>query len=207
MKIKRVTTGMIEENCYVYYDENYKEAVVIDPGNLNDEVYEFLVENNLKLIYILLTHGHYDHINGVESLKAKTGVDVISHKDEKPVLNDPNINHSNFQEKKLSIEADIYIENGYIVEFGNTKLEVIHTPGHTPGGVCYYDKVEGVIFTGDNLFKNTIGRTDLPLSVPADLPKYLKERVLVLPDATVAYCGHGLKTTIEFEKAYNPHLK
>ncbi len=206
MNIKRITTNKIEENCYVYYDQT-NEAVVIDPGNEGDEVFNFLEEEKLNLKYILLTHGHYDHTNGVKSLKEKTGVKVISHKDEKPVLNDPNINYSVMQGEKISFDADIYIDNGYIIEFGNTKLEAIHTPGHTPGGVCYYDKMNKVIFTGDNLFRNTIGRTDLPLGVSEDLPKYLKERVLVLPDETVAHCGHGLKTTVGFEKTNNPHLR
>jgi glyoxylase-like metal-dependent hydrolase (beta-lactamase superfamily II) len=178
MLIKTIKVGDLQTNCYIVIDEKSNEAVIIDPG---DEASEILRElKNLKIRYIILTHGHPDHFGAVNNIKAKTGAPLLMH---------PADNWFFKPDKELS--------EGQEIKFGEISLKVLHTPGHTKGGVCLY--ANGHLFSGDTLFSEAHGRTDLPGGSIEEMRKSLK-RLASLPDETRVYPGHDEETTIGLEK-------
>jgi len=203
MKIKKFEVGPLFVNCYIIYDERTKEAVVIDPGDEPDLILDFIKEENLNLKYILCTHGHFDHIGSVKELRDETGAKVVLHeKDIEIYRNSPQIAMQFFGiEIEPQPEPDILIKNGEILNTGNIQLTVIHTPGHSPGSVCFYN--DGYIFTGDTLFAGSVGRTDIIGGSMNELLNSLK-KIASLPDETIVFPGHGPKTKIGIEKKTNP---
>lgn len=203
MKIKKFEVGPLFVNCYIIYDERTKEAVVIDPGDEPDLILDFIKEENLNLKYILCTHGHFDHIGSVKELRDETGAKVVLHeKDIEIYRNSPQIAMQFFGiEIEPQPEPDILIKNGEILNTGNIQLTVIHTPGHSPGSVCFY--TDGYIFTGDTLFAGSVGRTDIIGGSMNELLNSLK-KIASLPDETIVFPGHGPKTKIGIEKKTNP---
>ena len=209
MTIKLFKSKDIRQNVYLYYDEKSGEGVIIDAGcNENDVdlIKAELDENNINIKAILLTHGHIDHIVTVEELKQLTGAMVYSHEAEKLLLSDPALNLSIETRKVQKITPDKYFKDGDIFAFGETALKVIHTPGHTQGGACYYDEKNRNLFTGDVLFSNSIGRTDLPQGDTAALINGIRTKLMTLPDDTNVFPGHSGTTTIGREKMSNPFL-
>ncbi len=202
MKLEIFVTNSLRELSYVLYDENTKDAVCIDPGNEDDTILEYVKENNLNLKYILLTHGHFDHIMGVESLK-KTGAKLVAHEEEKLILENHLYNGGVMNGINISFEADLYINESTELSDVDFNIKVLHTPGHTPGGVCYYLPDLDIVFTGDTMFRETIGRTDFPYGSHENLLKSIATKLFVLPENTVCYTGHGEDTSIEHEKKYN----
>ncbi len=197
----------MEQNAYIYYDENTKDGVVVDPGGEGETLLGFIRENGLQIAAILLTHGHFDHIMAVKDLKNALQVPVAAHKDEVEILSDPAINFSGYNGgTKVSIKPDILLTHEEDFTFGGCRLHVIHTPGHTPGGVCYYDEAYGTMFTGDTLFKSSIGRTDLPGGNTKMLYHAISTRLLPLPEHVAVYPGHGPSSTIGREKKHNPYF-
>ena len=157
MEIKTLIVGPIQENCYIASDPQSQEAVVIDPGDEADLIIEYIQEKKLHVNYILLTHGHHDHIGAVAEVKAATNALVAIHADDQMMLTDAGKNLGDI----ILSPADMVLHNNDVISFGSYHLRVIYTPGHTQGGCCYYEASEKVCFTGDTLFKGTVGRTDL----------------------------------------------
>ncbi len=228
MKIKTFIVPPLAENCYLYYDENSKDGVLIDPGGSLLEIMNYIQEKGIQISRILLTHGHYDHVGSVtklkEALSTKTGshsqnVKICAHKDEVSLLSDPKLNLSVFlRDKAFSILVDEALEDGAEIVLGTknsdkpvegsakgTLLRVLHTPGHTKGCVCYYDPQEGVLFSGDTLFRETVGRTDFPGGSTQELLSSI-EKLFTLPEDTAVYPGHEEATSIGHEKRHNPLL-
>ena len=187
----------IVTNCYIIKDEETNEVMVIDPGGETNKIIDMIniLEGNLKYIY--LTHCHGDHIGAVEELRNKKGGKVLIHSDDYEGLKNPEINLTGFMsELPISIEADARVNDGDLLHIGNIEFRVIHTPGHTKGGSSLYSEKEQMLFSGDTLFKGMWGRTDLPTSSFEDIMKSINDKLLVLPDDTVVYPGHGIITKI-----------
>ena len=204
--IKRLEVGPIMANCYILGCEDTKEAVVIDPGEDADRILMTLAESSLKVKYIINTHGHFDHVGANKRMKDATGAELAIHPDDAPMLNE--LSHSARMfglTAENSPEADIMLSDGQKLTFGNHTLEVIHTPGHSLGGICLY--TDGILIVGDTLFAGSIGRTDLPGGDYDTLISSIKTRLLNLDDQTVVYPGHGPQTTIGREKSMNPFLR
>lgn len=207
MKIKALVVGPIMENCYILHDEQTLEGIIVDPG---DEATSILnVVDNLKLHikYIVNTHGHADHIGANKELGLALKAKLAIHADDACMLTDPHLNLSEngyMGRPIISQSADIILHEGDIISFGNCNLKVIHTPGHTPGGICLVG--EGVVMSGDSLFAGSIGRTDFPTGSMTDLISNLKAKILTLDENLTVFPGHGGATTIAYEKQINPYL-
>ncbi|MDD3613567.1 MAG: MBL fold metallo-hydrolase [Caldicoprobacterales bacterium] len=205
MKVLTLKTGYMAANAYIVYTENKPEAVIIDPGDDIELIMDLIKEHELKLEKILLTHGHFDHIGAVKDLKERTGAQVAIHKQEADFLTDPNKNLSYIINRQIVQDpADIFLEDGDLIRVADMEFKVLHTPGHTEGGVCY--KLGKVLFTGDTLFEGSVGRTDLSGGSYEQLMSSIREKLLVLDDDHLVYPGHGRQTTIGRERRENPFL-
>lgn len=206
IKIKTMVLGMVQTNCYIVRARDSKEAVVIDPADRAEKIYSYLNENDLVCKRILLTHGHFDHIMAAEKLKALTGAGIYAGENEETLLNDSNLNASINFGREVSLKPDYFLKDKEEFEAAGLIWQVIYTHGHTEGGACYYLKDESTLFSGDTLFYESIGRTDLPTGNHQILIESIKSRLFILPDETEVYPGHGRPTTIGHEKQYNPFL-
>jgi glyoxylase-like metal-dependent hydrolase (beta-lactamase superfamily II) len=205
MVIKRLVVGLLQVNCFIVFDENTKEAVIIDPGGGSREILKFLEKNSLQTKYIINTHGHLDHTFENKKIKEVTNCKILIHKLDADMLTSPSKNFSLMMGIIFkSPPADRLLEEGDIIKVGNFTLKVLHTPGHTPGGISLV--CDKVVFVGDTLFAGSVGRTDLPGGSMEELIKGIREKLLVLPDETIVYPGHGPSTTIGKEKNTNPFI-
>ncbi len=191
----------MDQNIYVYFDENTKDGVIVDPGLYEPKLLEQIAENNINIKGILLTHGHYDHMFGALELKNKFNCDIYSGEKETLVTNDPNVSFTARYDGRKFI-ADVLLKDEEVIEIGSIKLKVISTPGHTPGGVCFLDEETGVMFTGDTLFRGTFGRTDFPYGDFGQLKTSLL-RLFELPEHIQVFAGHMGSSTIGHEKKTN----
>lgn len=184
MKLEVLKVGPIATNCYIVWDEPTKIAVVIDPGGQVANIMKIVKENQLTVKEIINTHGHFDHVSRNGALKKETGARLLRHDLDSPMaeLTDPT-------------PADGPLEDGELIVLGQTRFTVIHTPGHSPGGVCLYDQKDKVLFSGDTLFQGTYGRVDLPNSSETAMVTSL-EKLFKFPPETKVYPGHGRPTTI-----------
>ena len=205
MILKRVqvktTQVNLLTNCYVVLDEKTKEAMVIDPGGEPEKIAEVLdiLEGNLK--YIFLTHCHADHIGGIAELKRLKGGKVLISRADSEGLYNENINLAYYiNMEKPELEADSRVDDNDLIHIGDIEFKVIATPGHTKGGLCLYSEKEGLVFTGDTLFNGAWGRTDLPTGSFEEIINSITTRLMVLPDETIVYPGHGKITMIQDEK-------
>ena len=195
-------------NCYIILDEKSKETMVIDPTGDVDKIEELIHILDGKLKYIYLTHCHGDHILGVRDLKNRCGGKILIHREDAEGLNDKNINLSGIIDiPEIELEADSRIDDNDLIHLGDIEFKVIHTPGHTKGGTCLYCQKENCLFSGDTLFRNTWGRTDLPTSSREDIMDSIVNKLMVLPDETIVYPGHGMMTKIGEEKSIYLELK
>lgn len=212
MEIKRFEFNYFGENTYIIWDKESKEAAIVDPGMVNpDEVSEiesYISENSLDLKYILLTHIHIDHTFGIDALKSRYGVKVYAHKADEPLgkTRSEQARMFHLPVELGPVNVDRYIADGDMLKLGKEDIKVIHTPGHSQGGVCYYVPDSRFILTGDTLFNRSIGRTDLPGGNQRQLILSIRTKLLELPTATVVYPGHGPSTTIGEEEQFNPFL-
>lgn len=210
LKRLKVTTALEEPtNCYIVEDEESKETMVIDPGGEADKIINMLDTLGIeKLKYIYLTHCHGDHFGAILEVKAKKGGKVLIHRDDAEGLYNPAISLTYYiGMDDIELEADSRVDEGDIIHLGNLEFKVIHTPGHTKGGTCLYCKEEGLLFSGDTLFKGTWGRTDLPTSSFPDIIASITNKLTILPDDTIVYPGHGRMTTIREEEPIYLELK
>ncbi len=208
MIIKNYYTGPLSVNCYVVTDEKTKKTFMIDPGGHNIDMVNYIKNNNLELEYIILTHGHGDHMGGIPDMRKEfPGVKLIACVHEKELLEDARLNMSAMvYGYPVAFSADRYVSDGETLKVGELELKFLHTPGHSPGGMCIAVKDEDVVFSGDTLFEQSIGRTDFPGSSYQAIVKSIREKLFVLPDETNVLPGHMGPTTIGFEKENNPFV-
>lgn len=205
-KIDSRILGMVGTNCYLLCNMDIKECVIIDPADSQDEISRMIDESGCSLKGILLTHGHFDHIMAADAVRDKYGVKVYASCDEKNTLEQPHINLGEAYGLKFSVKADVWHKDGEILKLAGFDIEALHTPGHTEGGTCYYIREIGVLFSGDTLFCGSVGRTDFPGGSMSEIVRSIKEKVMVLPDDTKVYPGHGEGTSVGYERENNPFL-
>ena len=204
IEIKSMTLGMVATNCYLIINKETKEALLIDPADNALRISNVIEENVCTLKAILLTHGHFDHIMALNELKKRYNVPVYAHEEEEDVLKQSSLNMSGMIGQIYTTQADIYVKDGEHLKLAGLDIIVLHTPGHTKGGVCYYLPEEKVLMSGDTLFHCSIGRTDFPTGSMSQLVRSVKEQLFVLPDDVQVYPGHDSVTSIGYEKQYNP---
>ncbi len=211
MKIACLTFNPIQENTYIVWDET-QEAVVVDAGNGSDRenavVDNFLADHGLRPVLAVNTHGHFDHTLGVSHLTQRYGIPFALSEKDRFLLENAQTAGSLFGVKigPMPAAIDLDLDRTPEIRFGETTLQVIHTPGHTPGHVALFEPAEGVLFTGDTLFRESIGRTDLPGGDYSWIMRSILDRLLPLGDAVRVYPGHGPETTLGHEALYNPFI-
>lgn len=206
MKIERFVTGIISTNCYLAINEDTKQAVIVDPAACPKNMLDYIQEQELEIVGILLTHGHFDHIMGIDGFLEVFPVPVYVHEAEEETMNDPALNLSASYTSGYTFSKAQYLRDGQRLQLAGMKFQVIHTPGHTPGGCCYYVEDASVLFSGDTLFQCSIGRTDFPNSSTAKLVHSVREKLFLLPEETKVYPGHMGETVIGYEKKHNPYV-
>lgn len=207
MKVEQFATGILGTNTYLVINEETKQAVVIDPAALPKRLKAYIEENELKMEAVLLTHAHFDHIMGVDLFVEEYGVPVVYvHEEDAEMMTDPSLNLSNVYTRGYTYSGFTCIRDKQVLKHAGMEFQVIHTPGHTRGGVSYYLADNHVLFSGDTLFQNSIGRTDFETSSMSDMVHSIKDKLFELPDDTLVYPGHMGVTKIGHEKKYNPYV-
>lgn len=206
MKIIAMEVGNLGTNCYIVYSEESKDAMIIDPGGDAARILAAVGNAGLSVKYIVNTHGHADHVLANMKVKEATGAELLVHKEDAGMLTSPQLNLSVFiGGGAVCGPADKELSDGDIVEVGEMKFVVLHTPGHTPGGISlHYD---GVVFSGDSLFAESIGRTDFPGGSHRQLIESIRRKLMTLDDEVKVYPGHGPATTIGWERRMNPFIQ
>ncbi|MFW5822139.1 MAG: MBL fold metallo-hydrolase [Tangfeifania sp.] len=210
IEIKKFTVNPLQENTFLISDET-GECIFVDPGFYfpveHDEIKNYISENDLKPVMIANTHCHFDHIMGVEFIREEYKIPFVAHPDDafwiKKAIDQGKM--FGFDMKPVS-SPDSFFSEDEKLKFGNTELDIIHVPGHSPGHVVFYSEKEKILIAGDVLFHGSVGRSDLPGGDHATLISGIKEKLFKLPDETKVYCGHGPETTLGFEKQSNPFL-
>lgn len=198
IKIDCIRVGMLETNCYMVYDEEIKEAIITDPGDNGDFIIECIEERGVTPVAILLTHGHGDHIFAIPALREKYDLPVYVHELDEPMLENGRFNLSSYS---IPLEEkDIRLKGGEELTIGGMRIKVLFTPGHTPGGVCYYFEDAGFVLSGDTMFYRSWGRTDFPGGSEQDLMRSLLKLMEELPPETIVYPGHEMATKIADER-------
>ena len=205
VKIKKVVSGELGINCYIIYDDETLKALIVDPGEDGDKVIAAIEAERLIPELLINTHGHYDHILSDDKIREKYKIPLAIHKDEVEMISDPQKNASVYFAKPTSVKApEILLSDGEIVSLSFAKFKVIHTPGHSKGGICLL--FDGFLISGDTLFAGTIGRTDFPGGDFGEMENSLK-KLAVLDPSTVIYPGHASRTTLANELRHNPYLQ
>ena len=203
-KIMKLVVGELQENCFILFDEN-KDAFVVDPGGSSENIIEAIDKNSLNIKYILLTHGHFDHVGAVAALVKKYKAPVYMSKDDRAFLESPKeVRASSFGMQIEAADVDVFVKEGDEIPFSEGTIKVIETPGHTLGSVCYL--FENYLFAGDTLFNGSIGRTDFPESDHSLMIESLK-KLKKLDDDIYVLSGHGPESQISYEKMTNPYLR
>ena len=197
--------GPIQTNCYFLYREDTKECLIIDPGYEADKIEAYVQKKQLHEAGILLTHGHFDHITAADEVRKKFQTKIYASGKEKELMADPRMNVSVMMGESVSLKADVWLEDGQELEMLGETMRCILTPGHTGGGMCFYFPKACMLFSGDTLFQESVGRTDFPTGSSRELIRSVREKLLVLPEAVRVYPGHGLMTTIRDEQMFNPY--
>ena len=207
MDIKNYVVGMLQTNCYVIGNDD--RLLILDPGYAGDRLFAEIDSDGRKPEAILLTHGHFDHIMGVDAVVERYQIPVYALDKERDTFSDSSAALAGFfMEAEKHMDAEVtYFSEGDVLRLAGLEIETIWTPGHTPGGCCFYIPKEHVLFAGDSLFCGSVGRTDMPGGDMGALVRGLKEKIWKLPEETTVYPGHGPETTIGYEKQYNPFVR
>jgi len=204
MILKKVVVGPLAANCYIVGSEFNKEGMIIDPGDEAEVILRDVKDLGLEIRSIVLTHGHIDHIGALKEVKEATGAEVAIHTDEANSLQEQPLSTLFGLSYPTPLPPDRLLQDGDSLDIGDLHFWVLHTPGHSPGGICLLG--EGVVFSGDTLFNYGIGRTDLPGGNSSQLMDSIHTKLMTLPDNTAVYPGHGPETTIGTERRENPFL-
>lgn len=207
MILHTLPVGQLASNCYLVGCERTRRGIVIDPGADASDIEQAIVRLGLQIELIVLTHYHFDHIGAAGALQESTGAPLAIHADEAPLLQNPPSLFRFFQPRTPLLRADRLLHDGERLHVGDLQIEVLHTPGHSPGSISLYIAAEKAVFSGDALFREGIGRTDFPGGDMGTLAASIRGRLYTLPDDTVVYPGHGPQTTIGWEKRYNPFVR
>lgn len=208
LELEMMCLGQMQTNSYIIKNTETKEAIIFDPGDEGERIWQYFRQNQLNLTAVCLTHGHFDHIMALPYLlEKKPELKIYLHEDEAEVLADPNLNLSSMMGWNLSLKANCLVKDGEEVEILGTKMKCIHVPGHTKGGVCYYFADYGWLISGDTLFQRSIGRTDFPTGDLSALLAGIRTKLFALPPWTKVFSGHTPTTTIEEESRSNPFLQ
>ena len=203
LKIGRMVIGSVQTNCYFVYREGSNDVIFFDPADKGDYIYETLKEKDLHVKGILLTHAHFDHIWGCNRLRELSGAPLYAYEEEKVLCEDAVTNVSEQVGRPYTVIPDRYLKDGEEITIADITCKLIATPGHTIGSCCYYFEEAGMLISGDTLFQESVGRTDLATGSMSTLIRSIKDKLLVLPDDTKVYPGHGDVTSIGYEKQYN----
>jgi glyoxylase-like metal-dependent hydrolase (beta-lactamase superfamily II) len=198
---------MVATNCYFVTNRKTGETIIVDPGAEAKRLQQLLQEDGKKPVAILLTHGHFDHAGAAGQLAEAYGISVYAAEAEKATLADANINLSGpMAGNATTYHADVFLRDEQEIDLAGFHIRVLYTPGHTPGGCCYYFPREDLVFSGDSLFCGSVGRTDFPGGSAAQLVQAVRDKLMILPENTLVLPGHDARTTIEQERMYNPFL-
>ena len=206
MKVEQYVVGPVMTNCYFAINEDTSEMLVIDPGDEGAMLIDKIKEKHLIPKAVLLTHGHFDHAGAAKMLADAFDIRIYAEEHEQATLENPTLNLSGMIGKQEVYHADIYVKDGETLELAGFSLKVFLTPGHTKGGCCYYIEKEQTVFTGDTLFRESVGRTDFPSGSASELLRSVEEKLMPLPGQIKVYPGHNDTTTIGWERQYNPFL-
>ena len=208
MKVEKFVLGSVGTNCYIVVNEGTKECFLVDLATYSQEMVNYIKKSGYQVKGILLTHGHFDHIMGIEEFIDEIPTTVYAHEEEEEYLKDPVLNFSTvLGNKEYSVNEVVFLKELQSFRLAGFEIRILHIPGHTPGGCAYYLPEEGVVFTGDTLFSGSVGRTDFPGGDSELLINSIKDKLLVLPEDTGVYPGHVEATTIGREKKMNPFIK
>ena len=209
MKITYMVLGPFQTNTYIAWDEKTQNAIIIDPSFTPEYIEKAVTELGVSVKKIFLTHAHVDHMAGLNFMREKhPEAEVYMHEADLPYLKNRTLNLSDMVGNDLHCAPpDVFVKQGQHITLDSMDFEVLETPGHTPGGVSYYEKSAGIVFTGDSLFESSIGRTDFPGGSMSTLVMSIKNQLFMLPDETHVLSGHGDPTSIGREKKYNPFLQ
>ncbi|SFN60704.1 Glyoxylase, beta-lactamase superfamily II [Pseudobutyrivibrio sp. UC1225] len=206
MKVMHIMLPVCAMNCYLAINEETKESIIIDPGSAPERIKAGVEQSGTTPVAILLTHGHFDHAGAAAEIAAAYGIKVYAYEKERETLANPEINLSVMMGEAASYKTDIFLKDDEEVEMAGLTFKCLATPGHTPGGCCFYFEKEGILFTGDTLFCGSVGRTDFPGGSMSQLVNSINTKLMVLPNDTICYPGHESATTIEFERNNNMFL-
>lgn len=206
LRVEQYVVGSVQTNCYFAINENTSEVLIVDPGACAARLAEIIDEKKLNPTAILLTHGHFDHAGGAAELAERYDIKVYAEEHERETLENPTINLSGWEGREISYHADVFLRDEQEIDLAGFHIRVLHTPGHTVGGCCYYFSYQNAVFSGDTLFAQSIGRTDFPKGSASALIRSIEEKLMPLPDETTVYTGHNEITTIGTERMYNLYL-
>lgn len=205
-EVLRYIVGPVCTNCYLLVNHKTGELLVVDPGDQAQLIEKQIEKTGAKPVAILLTHGHFDHAGAAEELAGKYQISIYAHEAEKETLEDPGLNLCGMIGEHKVYHADIFVKDEEVLNLAGFSIRVFFTPGHTIGGCCYYIADEKILFSGDTLFQESVGRTDFPRGSASDLIRAIREKLMPLPDDVTVYTGHDESTLIGYERMHNPYL-
>lgn len=205
-EVLRYIVGPVCTNCYLLVNHKTGELLVVDPGDQAQLIEKQIEKTGAKPVAILLTHGHFDHAGAAEALADKYQISIYAHEVERETLEDPGLNLCGMIGEHKVYHADIFVKDEEVLNLAGFSIRVFLTPGHTIGGCCYYIADEKILFSGDTLFQESVGRTDFPRGSASDLIRAIREKLMPLPDDVTVYTGHDESTLIGYERMHNPYL-
>lgn len=206
LEMQTKVLGSVFTNCYFLKNKQTNEMIIVDPADSPEQIEQMVLKMGGKPVAVLLTHGHYDHILAANAVHEKYGAKIYACQAEKDMLMNPQLSLTFYADPQYVVKADVLLGDLEVFEAAGFSIQMIHTPGHTKGSCCYYIKDEGVLMSGDTLFCESVGRSDLPTGSTSQIIESLHRLLKSLPDETEVFPGHDCQTTIEHEKRYNPFV-